>query len=162
MAVAYFSVKNSDNSGNTIIAVHTQRAVELYANDPAYTRLKISKGKALYVEQCRDTLKSLLPVKSTVWTCIRSVSKSGMSRNVSFHTVVNGEIQNITYLVSVALRLKVTGDLVKLVGCGTDVCYDCVYNLSRTIHPDGGLRITSDSDDQWYWKSGSTLEHRRI
>jgi hypothetical protein len=85
-----------------------------------------------------------------------------MSRTATFHVVVNGEIQDVTYLFSIALGYKMKGDAIVLPGCGTDVCYDAVSNLSRIIHPDGAVVSTPDVDDQWFWKASCTLQHRTI
>ena len=82
-------------------------------------------------------LKSLLSPGDTVYTLIRSVSSSGMSRTMSLYIVKDNRLVNITYYTARALGWSlrdVNGSRVMRVGgCGMDMGFHAVSTLSRVI-----------------------------
>ena len=89
------------------------------------------------------TLLTLVKPNDVIYTDIKSVSASGMSRQIScFITYLNDEgqprIKDITRLVSKACDLKIgsKGGLI-VGGCGMDMAFSVVYNLGRTLWPNG-------------------------
>lgn len=95
-----------------------------------------------------EKLRSMLKPGDSVWTSVNSVSKSGMSRNISLFIpdTFNGkpEITNITWHVARAVgyptknRSGYVQDVgIAVSGCGMDMCFDTVYNLGRVLFPDG-------------------------
>lgn len=80
-------------------------------------------------------LRELLRPGDTVQTILRHRSRSGMSRSIS--PVVNGE--DVSYLVAPACGLSFDRKHggVRMGGCGMDVGFALVYDLSRRLWPDG-------------------------
>lgn len=91
----------------------------------------------------RETLREMLTPGDTVYTVLRSVSASGMSRDVSVVIVdkADGALRNITVYVARALGYTlrdVRGNwAVRLQGCGMDMGLALVYELGRVLWPDG-------------------------
>lgn len=91
-------------------------------------------------EQARDTLRELLADNNTrtVYTILRHVSQSGMSRDISLHIVgKDGTILDITYLAGKALGDKVTQKhgrkVLRVRGCGMDMGFHLVYSVSSVL-----------------------------
>ena len=73
----------------------------------------------------------------TVYTILRRVSASGMTRHISLKIVQGGEIYDITYNAAVALGDKlhsVNGhNTIKVNGAGMDMGFHLVYSLSSVL-----------------------------
>jgi hypothetical protein len=88
-------------------------------------------------------LREWLPPGSTVYCVLRHVSRSGMQREISLHSVDsgNGKRADISWLSGLAARAlgmrlgKRDGIIVG--GCGMDMGFHLVYELSHTLHPSG-------------------------
>lgn len=80
-------------------------------------------------------LRDLLSPGDTVQTILRHRSRSGMSRSIS--PVVNGE--DVSYLVAPACGLSFDRKHggVRMGGCGMDMGFALVYDLSRALWPEG-------------------------
>ncbi len=78
-----------------------------------------------------------------IYTVIKSVSSSGMSRTMSIYVVIDGQLQNITYHTAKALDyslVDVNGSRVMRVGgCGMDMGFHVVYSLSGYLFRDLNL-----------------------
>jgi hypothetical protein len=97
-----------------------------------------AEGKRVYTEQIKAGLKKSLKNGTRVYTSIRSVSKSGMSRTMRVYIVgKDKQISNITYSVSQVLGWTLTNEGVRVGGCGMDMGFHLVYSLSRTLYPKG-------------------------
>lgn len=74
----------------------------------------------------------------TVYTILRSVSASGMTRRISFKVIDDTSIFDITYLVAQALGEKVVDahgfNAIRVNGCGMDMGFHMVYNLSSVLY----------------------------
>lgn len=84
-------------------------------------------------------LQELCPPGTMIYTSVEQVSRSGMSRHIKTFISVNNEILNITYFVARALGYRIsdkTGGLV-VSGCGMDMGFHVVMNLSYAIHGHG-------------------------
>lgn len=92
-------------------------------------------------DAARDRLRELLPVGSTAFTILRSVSTSGMSRVISVVTVADGDPFDVTFLVARAAGGTLADGNgargLRVRGAGMDMGFSVVYNLSRVIHGDG-------------------------
>lgn len=90
-------------------------------------------------DEAIQELRAMLPPGSTVYSNLRHVSQSGMSRAISFHVVEDGHIRNITYLVGLVAgypwHAKHEG--LRVEGCGMDMGFSVVNNLSHYLYPDG-------------------------
>jgi hypothetical protein len=73
----------------------------------------------------------------TVYTILRRVSSSGMTRHISLKIAQGGEIYDITYNAALALGEKlhdVNGfNTIKVNGCGMDMGFHLVYSLSSVL-----------------------------
>jgi hypothetical protein len=90
------------------------------------------------LEQDKAELRDMLGDKPNVYTILRSVSASGMSRHISLKIVHKGELIDITYLTARVLGDKV-GDkfgcnTIRVNGCGMDMGFHLTYNLSSVLY----------------------------
>lgn len=76
----------------------------------------------------------------TIYTVLRSVAPSGMSRTMSLKVAQNGRIVDLTYYASVVLDyplVEVNGSrAVRVGGCGMDMGFHVVYSLARVLFRD--------------------------
>lgn len=99
----------------------------------------MSKASEKAAEQAAalSALRKTLTAGTTVYTVIRHISQSGMSRVISAHYVVNGELRWVDLsLAGFALHRRECGYVVKE-GFGMDMAWHAVYSLSIALHGDG-------------------------
>ena len=76
----------------------------------------------------------------TIYTVLRSVAPSGMSRTMSLKVAKNGKIQDLTYYASVVLGwplVEVNGSrALRVGGAGMDMGFHTVYTLARVLFRD--------------------------
>jgi hypothetical protein len=106
---------------------------------------KISKKaqKALDVQYAREQLLThYVKEGDTVYTVLRSVSSSGMSRTISLKVAKDGKILDLTYYASILLDwtlVEVNGSrALRVGGCGMDMGFHTVYTLSRVLFREEG------------------------
>lgn len=79
----------------------------------------------------------LLGENRNVYTILRRVSASGMSRAISLKIIHNGELIDITYTAAQALGEKVIEvngqNAIRVQGCGMDMGFHLVYNLASVL-----------------------------
>ena len=99
--------------------------------------------KELERHEAIATLLTMLKPKDVIYTDIKSVSSNGMSRQIACYIAYNNEneqarIKEITYHVAKACDWR-TGSKGGLIigGCGMDMAFHLVYNLGRTLWPNG-------------------------
>ncbi len=114
------------------------------------TVLSDKAGKAAWREQRKTMLRDWIKPGATVYTVLKHVSKSGMSRRITPLIVhPDGEIMNISGLVSDVLEWRYNDEgSVVVGGCGMDMGFHLVYCLSSTLFRDQGH------------DSGYALKHR--
>jgi len=96
---------------------------------------KITKEE--HVEAVR-TLKKWLKPGSTVYCVIRGVAKSGMSRKIDFYTITGKRMQYLSGYISKLLGYRRDKDQgLHVSGCGMDMGFAVVYELSHTLWPKG-------------------------
>ena len=112
-------------------------------------------------ENARIHLLELVKPGDTIYTNLRHVSGSGMSRNISLQIVKDGQITDITYMAARLMDDSIAKDGgIKVSGCGMDMGFSLVYNLGHYLWPEGtpqphGTRNgVPDSD------GGYALHHR--
>ena len=90
------------------------------------------------IQEAQDRLRELLRPGDKVYTILRHVSRSGMSRHISVKILSDGRIGDISHLVATALddRLADDGGIV-VGGCGMDMGWHLIYNLSSALWPQG-------------------------
>ena len=92
-------------------------------------------NKEQAIEQLREEIKE----GDTLWTQLQHVSKSGMTRHIGVRHIKDNYPLNYTYIVAKALGSKVSDryDGIKREGCGMDMGFDLIYNLSYVLYGDG-------------------------
>ena len=91
------------------------------------------------VERSVSRLHDELHPGEDVYTIIRHVSRSGMSRSIDVLIVRGGQLLNVTYDASRLLGDRIDqnhGGIVRG-GCGMDMGFDLVYSMGRRLWPDG-------------------------
>lgn len=101
---------------------------------------QIEKQKAI------ERLQTLLSPGDTVYTVCTHTSQSGMMRHIMCLIPSRVKVQdkksptilNISYLVAKVLEWKMTpsGNKIKVQGCGMDMGFHTVYELSSSIFKD--------------------------
>lgn len=89
-----------------------------------------------------EKLQAIVSKGDTLYTILRSVSASGMSRVISVVTVEDGEIRDLDFLISklgVYKRtpLNAPRDGLKVSGAGMDMGFAVVYDVAMTVFNDG-------------------------
>lgn len=94
------------------------------------------------LQNAKDKLIGLLSDTDTIYTVLRSVSKSGLSRSISFYIIDNKEIININYYIKTLLGYKFnkTRDGLIVKGGGMDMGFHVVHTLLRELG--AGLKIS--------------------
>ena len=96
-------------------------------------------------QEALDNLRKIMPEGSTVFTILRKVSQSGMSRNISLVLFKDtGERQytlHPNYLASKLLEWKLVDEFghsaIRVSGCGMDMGFHLVYTLGQILYGDG-------------------------
>ena len=87
---------------------------------------------------CKAELLKMLQPGSEIYTVLKHVSVSGMSREIQLLATENGHIRNISHLAAQVMGDKIGNhDGIKKSGCGMDMGFALVYNLGRCLFPDG-------------------------
>lgn len=96
---------------------------------------KQDTAKAEAIAKLRDWLKP----GDTVFTLVRSVSASGMSRTMDLYVIREGEPLRVTWSVCDACGFTYDRkrEALKVSGCGMDMGFHVVYSLSRVLFADG-------------------------
>lgn len=103
------------------------------------------------------TLRKWLKPGDTIYTILRHVSSSGMSRRISFVIFKDGKPLQLDYHIE-ALGLgyrRSNKEGVSVSGCGMDMGFHVVYNLGRKLWPNGtpkphGMRNGEPDSDGGY------------
>lgn len=101
-------------------------------------QLTKAEGKKRRREYAIKQLREILKPGDTVYTILRHVSASGMSRGIDLYTIRDNRMQFLTGYAAHAIGWK-WGEKAGIVvgGCGMDMGFHLVYTLSRTLFPDG-------------------------
>jgi hypothetical protein len=97
------------------------------------------KYTKLGVESAREMLHKFLQPGDTVYTVIRKVSTSGMSRKIDLYTFKDNRKIYLTGYAAVLLGYSrdIRSGALSVSGCGMDMGFHVVYSLSRVLFPDG-------------------------
>lgn len=90
-------------------------------------------------QQIRRDLKKIIKPGDEVYTILRHVSASGMSRRISVVVIYNGKPMSLDWYLEklgVANRHKTERGLC-VSGCGMDMGFGLVYNFARVMYPHG-------------------------
>jgi hypothetical protein len=88
-----------------------------------------------YIEKLRELLKP----GDVVYTTVKHVSRSGMSRSIDVKIIRGNEPQWLSYWVAKAcdFGFDERREAVKVGGCGMDMGFHIVYTLGGVLFPDG-------------------------
>lgn len=82
-------------------------------------------------------LRKILKPGDTVYTLLRSVSRSGMSRTMDVYCIRKGELVYLTGWVAQALGMNRRDHHLQVSGCGMDMGFHVVYEIGRVLFPKG-------------------------
>lgn len=101
-------------------------------------------------EEARVALERYLTPGALVYTQVRHVSASGMSRDISLYAVVNGRIQSLTYYAANILGWRLVERdgyrAIRVNGLGMDMGYHLVESLAFALY---GLEGRSNLRQEW-------------
>lgn len=101
-------------------------------------RPKNCDGKAALVVEARKELLETLKPGSKVYTVLRHVSASGMSRRIDLYTIENNEPRYLSGYAAKVMGMKLHKDGGIVVGgCGMDMGFHLVYELGSALWPKG-------------------------
>lgn len=111
----------------------------------AYTNSVMAKWTKEEKNEALETLRKMLKPGDVVYTILRHVSSSGMSRIIDLVIPCEDgtgkpEIRSIGWLAARAMDDNFANDRyygIKVSGCGMDMGFSVVYNLGRTLFPQG-------------------------
>jgi hypothetical protein len=126
-----------------------------------------SDGECVRCESI-DRLREMLPPFSEVLTVLRHVSASGMTRWIDLYAVIDGRVEYLTGYAAQAMGEKrdTRGNQgIEVGGCGMDMGFHLVYNLGRTLYPEGaavpeGVRYYRNGSQEFEENGGYCLKHR--
>lgn len=90
--------------------------------------------------EAREQLRKMINPGDKVYTILRHVSRSGMTRWISCIIIKDGQPLDCTYRVAKALGWSVdthNHEGVQVNGCGMDMGFHLVYELSYVLFGDG-------------------------
>jgi len=90
-------------------------------------------------EEYKEKLRGVLAPGDVVYTTVRHVSRSGMRRAIDVHIIRDEEPLWLSYQVAKALgwHFNEKNEAVDVDGCGMDMGFHIVYELSRALFPKG-------------------------
>jgi hypothetical protein len=131
---------------------------------------KITKAEQT---EAREFLGKLIEPGDTVFTTLKHVSRSGMSRVVDLHVIKDNEPVRISYSAAMLLEgYNQRHEGANVGGCGMDAGFHLVHNLGYRLFPDGftcvGKRCPSndhsngdrDYTPHHHHSGGYALNHR--
>lgn len=120
--------------------------------------------KQIAEQEKQDAIAELLAILkpgSIVYTELKHVSRSGMSRVISLKAVQDGEIITLDYLVSRAIGYRLDNNCgLKVSGCGMDMGFHLVYVLGCTLWPNGTPEPHGSRNGAPDNNGGYALRHR--
>lgn len=102
------------------------------------TKLSNAEGKRKYRAQAIKDLQAILKPGQEVYTIVRKVAPSGMSRVISLYIVDYDRIKCIDYISALALDWPDANPGIRVTGVGMCMLYHTVETLSRTL----GIELT--------------------
>lgn len=112
-------------------------------------------------------LRGLIKPGDTVFTSVKHVSQSGMSRIIDVHLIRDNEPMRIAWKVGLATGTSYDKkwEALRVGGCGMDMCFHTVYLLGRALFPAGfavkGMGRNGDTSG-WDKDGGYALKYRSL
>lgn len=124
-----------------------------------WTRLPKAEGLRRYVEGTRRDLLDWTRPGTRVYTILRKVSASGMSRRLTVHAVRSGAIADITHAAHVLTNYPLRDGHLVIGGCGFDAGHAVVYSLGQALWPRGTPEPHSTRNGEPDRSGGYALKH---
>lgn len=113
--------------------------------------MKYSKEE---IADCKAKLLKLLPPGATVYTKLNHVSRSGMMCSITPFVVIDNEPRYLAWSIAVLFgQSRDKYDGIRMDGCGMDMGFSLVYNLSSILYPEGFDCIGQDRNGRRYCPS---------
>lgn len=89
--------------------------------------------------EAAEQLRAWFPKGSTVYTVLRSHSRSGMSRVIGVVAILDGgtTILHPNHRIATLLGMTTKGDGIKVQGGGMDMGFHLAYELASELYGDG-------------------------
>jgi hypothetical protein len=84
-----------------------------------------------------ESLRKMLKPGDTVYTVLRNVSRSGMSRRIDAYKLTDNRPEYLSNYMAVLLDQQYPKDGLKVGGCGMDMGFWLVYTISHMLYRDG-------------------------
>ena len=112
--------------------------------------------------EARDYLLEMVKPGTIVYTSLRHVSASGMTRWIDVYVADGGTIRNITGNVCDAANMTYCTRRysLKIGGCGMDMGFQVVYNLGCSLWPSGTAVPHSVRNGEPDSNGGYALRHQ--
>jgi hypothetical protein len=90
-------------------------------------------------QEAIERLKEMIKPGDTIYTSVKHVARSGMYRTIAVYLIQDNQPRWISYLVAKAIgvRFDEKREACGMGGCGMDMGFALVYDLSRTLFRDG-------------------------
>jgi uncharacterized Zn ribbon protein len=92
-----------------------------------------AKGKQLRAEYAKNSLRNILKNGDTVYTILRHVSTSGMSRRIDLYTFRDNKPVYLSGLYAMMQGEEPPENGYKVGGCGMDMGFHLVYSMSSML-----------------------------
>lgn len=92
-----------------------------------------------YITKYNDGTKSerdfVFTLDTKIYAKVEHVSRSGMSRTMSFYMIEDGELINITHVISQALDYKLNENswTIRVQGCGMDMIFFVLNRFANVL-----------------------------
>ena len=111
------------------------------------------------VSESLKYLHKMLKPGSKVFTVLRNVSRSGMSRRIDLYTIHGKETVYLSHAAAVVMGDPRPTDGIKVGGCGMDMGFHLVYNLGATMWPKGTPKPHGSRNGEPDSDGGYALKH---
>lgn len=133
-------------------------------SDESAVRLSKAEGIKRRAEYCQRKLRKMIKPGATVYSVLRHVSATGMTRDISLYIVRQGNILDITNLAIDATRSARSprDGYMRVTGCGMDMCWHAVYVLGTYLWPNGTRKPHGVRNGEPDHDGGYALQHRHL
>ena len=108
-----------------------------------------AKGKQLRAEHAKKSLLNILKTGDTVYTVLRHVSASGMSRRIDLYTFQDNKPVYLSGYYAMMQGEEPPRDGYKVGGCGMDMGFHLVYSMSSMLFGSEKLRSGYELRHEW-------------
>jgi len=103
---------------------------------------KLTKAQQAEHAEALEWFRKNFPPGSTLYTVLRNVSRSGMTRHIGLVGFLDGERRypvhpNYSGSLLYGSHVNKCGDGIVVSGCGMDMGFNLVYVIAYAVHGDG-------------------------